>query len=141
MFMNDVDDRHIMQLIGLLFAQAHRRTLRDGMDGLRPSQYRVLDGVPEKGGVTITELAERVGMTKQAIGQFVTELAKRGYVVTGNDPVDRRVRLVSRTPLGNSALQRLSKVLDGLERDWGKRIGEKRYQEFRRVLGQIVAGA
>jgi DNA-binding MarR family transcriptional regulator len=42
-------------------------------------------------------LAERAGVTKQAIGPVVRELEQLGYVRTGPDPADHRAKLVSLT--------------------------------------------
>jgi len=50
------------------------------------------------------ELGERVGMTKQGCGQFVTHLVETGHLATEPDPSDRRVRIVRRTPLGQKLL-------------------------------------
>ena len=44
----------------------------------RPSHHRVIGRVPPE-GITVTDLAERVGMTKQGIGQFVTQLTESGH--------------------------------------------------------------
>ena len=68
-------DDHVMASLAGLMEEARDRILEDGDGGLRPSHHRILDGVPADGPVTVTELAARVGMTKQAIGQFVTQLA------------------------------------------------------------------
>ncbi len=126
-----------MKMLGVLFEEARQLVLRDGEDGLRPSQLRVIDSVPREGGITVTELAERVGMTKQGIGQFVTQLAQDGYLVTESDPDDRRVRIVRRTRLGHEATLRLAGVLRGLEQDWADRVGKQRYRDFRVVLDEI----
>ena len=43
---------------------------------------------------TASELGQRLGVTKQAAGQMVDELARLGYVNRGPDPADGRRRLV-----------------------------------------------
>lgn len=131
------DERHVLQVLGLLLEEARQLLLREGEDGLRPSQFRVIDSVPADGGTTVTELAERVGMTKQGIGQFVTQLTQGGYLVTESDPDDRRVRIVRRTRLGDEATHRLALMLQGLEDDWAERVGKRRYRDFRAVLDEI----
>lgn len=129
---------HLMQVLGQLLEEARQSIVRDGEHGLRPSQFRVIDSVPAHGGITVTELAERVGMTKQGIGQFVTQLTAGGYLVTESDPDDRRVRIVRRTPLGQQATDHLARMLDGLEREWAARVGARRYRNFRVVLEEIA---
>ena len=107
-------------------------------DHLRPSQFRVIAMVPHNGGITITDLADRVGMTKQAIGQFVTTLVASGHLLTEEDPQDRRLRIVRRTRRGDEVTQELAHMLDGLEQRWAELVGTKRYVEFRRTLEQIA---
>lgn len=127
-----------MMVVGSLMEQARQVIITDGEDGLRPSQFRVIGSVPPDDGITVTELAERVGMTKQGVGQFVTELTRDGYLVTESDPQDRRVRIVRRTRLGHDATHRLALMLHGLEEDWARRVGRQRYREFRRLLDEIA---
>ena len=59
--------------MGLVFARVRDRLAQDA-PALRPSQLRVMEWLPAD-GLTITELAERTGMTTQGCGQFVRHLA------------------------------------------------------------------
>ena len=132
------DGPHLMQVLGQLLEETRELILQDGEHGLRPSQFRVIDSVPAGGGITVTELAEQVGMTKQGIGQFVTQLTDAGYLVSESGTDDRRVRIVRRTPLGQQATEHLALMLEGLERDWAARVGAHRYRDFRAVLDEIA---
>ena len=66
----------------------------------------MLFSVPAE-GVSITELAERVGMTKQGCGQFVSQLTDEGYLTQAADPRDRRARVVRRTAAGRRMVIRV----------------------------------
>jgi DNA-binding MarR family transcriptional regulator len=131
------DERHILLALGNLMAQSRTRVLAEGESGLRPSHHRVLGHVPPE-GVTVTDLAQRVGMTKQGIGQFVTQLTESGHLVVDASPGDRRVRVIRRTGKGDAAVRRLSGLLDGLEADWANRVGTRRYDEFRAILDELA---
>jgi DNA-binding MarR family transcriptional regulator len=135
------EERHVLVYLGLIMDQARDLIQASRTrDHLRPSQFRVIAMVPYNRGITVTELADRVGMTKQAIGQFVTTLVASGHLVTEEDPQDRRLRIVRRTRRGDEVTQELAHLLDGLEQRWAERIGVKRYAEFRRTLEQIALG-
>ena len=67
---------------------------------LRGSHRRILQMIPA-GGIRITDLARMAGMTKQSLGEFVDWLERRGFVTSGRDPADGRVRLVTRTADGD----------------------------------------
>jgi DNA-binding MarR family transcriptional regulator len=131
------EERHIMHVLGDLMSQSRTLLLTEGEPGLRPSHHRVIGHVPPE-GITVTELADRVGMTKQGIGQFVTQLTGSGYLTVGSSPDDRRVRIVRRTVQGDAAARRLATLLDRLESDWANRVGTERYDDFRATLEEIA---
>jgi DNA-binding MarR family transcriptional regulator len=130
-------DRHVLNALGNLMEESRVLVLAEGERGLRPSHHRVLGHVPSE-GITVTDLAERVGMTKQGIGQFVTQLTESGHLTVSLDPEDRRVRVVRRTAKGNAAVRRLSELLDDLEASWANRVGTRRYHEFRAILDELA---
>ena len=51
-------------------------------------------------GTTVSVLAERARMTKQAMAELVGHLEQRGYVERVPDPSDRRAKLVLATDKG-----------------------------------------
>lgn len=132
-----VAQTHVPMLMGLLFRQVHTTFASEDWDGLRQSHFRVMSAVPDQ-GVSVTELAERVGMTKQGCGQFVTRLVETGHLATELDPSDRRVRLVRRTPLGHQVLDAVRERNLRIEEVWAEQVGVERYREFRRVLEELA---
>ncbi len=131
------DEQHVMRALGVLMDQAREQVLGDDQIGLRPSQLRVIAMV-SPGGSTVTELAARVGMTKQGTGQFVATLVAGGYLTAEPDPRDRRVRMVHQTRRGRSASKQLTHILADLERRWAERVGSADYHHFRTVLDRLV---
>lgn len=131
------DELHAPLLMGLLFREVHQTFAAEDWGGLRQSHFRVVTCVPPQ-GVNVTELAERVGMTKQGVGQFVTHLVGTGHLAEGEDPADRRVRLVTRTPLGDRLVRDVTRRNLRIEQDWAERVGERRYRTFRKVLEELA---
>lgn len=134
-----LEETHAPLLMGLLFRQVHTIFDKEDWGGLRQSHFRVISSVPS-GGVSITELGERLGMTKQGCGQFVTQLVESGHLVIEADPSDRRVRVVRRTALGQRVLDRVLERNLRIERDWAAQVGEARYRAFREVLEELALG-
>ena len=130
---------HVAMVLGELLGTVRSAFFEHEWGGLRPSHVRVLSSVPED-GCTVTELAGRVGMTKQGCGQFVTTLVASGHLAESRAPADRRVRLVTRTPAGDRTLVRFAAVMDTLEERWRGAVGPKRYAAFRSVLDELSAG-
>lgn len=74
-----------------------------GHPGLRASHFQLAPHF-DLAGSRITDVAVRAGITKQAVGQLVTELEQLGYVERIADPTDARARLVVYTPKGRAAM-------------------------------------
>ena len=55
----------------------------------------------------ITELAAREGVTQPGITRLVNRFSERGWVTRETDPADGRVVLVTLTPAGTTAFERL----------------------------------
>jgi DNA-binding MarR family transcriptional regulator len=89
-------------------------------------------------GVRITDLAERVGVTKQAVQPLVAELAGWGVVELVDDPGDGRAKLVRWTPHGIAAMHHGIGVLRGLEDELAERIGRRKVRVLREALAAWV---
>jgi DNA-binding MarR family transcriptional regulator len=133
------DRVHAPLLMGLLFRQVRDDFLAEDWGGLRQSHFRVLSMVSDH-GVSITELGERVGMTKQGCGQFVTQLVESGHLRVVANPDDRRVRLVRRTPRADRVLAAVRDRNLAIEATWADRVEANRYAVFREVLEELALG-
>lgn len=79
------------------------------------------------GGSRLTDLASRAGMTKQAMGDLVTQCEAWGLVTREADPHDKRSKQVRFTDSGLLWLEAF------------KRAVEQAENEFRQAVGQDVA--
>jgi|SRR6478609_8529957 DNA-binding MarR family transcriptional regulator len=131
------EERQVALLMGLLFRQVSSTFAAEDWDGLRQSHFRVISSVPPD-GISVTDLAERVGMTKQGCGQFVTSLVDSGHLKVEQEPSDRRVRRVRRTTKGERTIAAVTKRVLQIEQDWADRVGERRYRTFRKVLEDLA---
>ena len=121
-------------MMGQVLKQVSRQL---AADGLRASHFRLLTEIPPS-GTRITELSERLGMTKQACGQFVRHLDVTGHVRVEVPADDRRSRMVVRTPLGDRAAQMFATRVADIEAEWVSRVGPRRYAAFRSVLTELA---
>jgi DNA-binding MarR family transcriptional regulator len=92
----------------------------------------------ELGGTRITDLAERLGVTKQAVSQLVDELEALGVLARIPDPDDARARRVTFTQRGRKGLLEGLQVLRALELELATAIGAKRMRQFRAALLAIL---
>lgn len=113
-------------------------TLAPALRGLRSSQMRLLSLTPPE-GMRVTDLADRVGMTKQALGEFADVLEEKGLLETVRDPADRRVRILRPTPRGLEAVAASRALIDRIERRWRRRLGAAKWDQLKRLLGEAYA--
>jgi DNA-binding MarR family transcriptional regulator len=122
----------------LLDEQALQRiATKSGEPRLRRSHTSLLPHI-DLAGTRITELAERLGVTKQAVSQLVDELEALNLLARIPDPDDARARRVTFTERGRKGLLEGLQVLRTLELELGEAIGDKRMQQFRAALLAIL---
>jgi DNA-binding MarR family transcriptional regulator len=128
-------------LLGMAFQLVLRefvqRVAAAGYPDLRPVHgmaFQVLKG----SGATSTELAEHLGVTKQAAGQIVDDLEQRGYVRREPHPGGGRRRLVVLTDLALRHLAVAARVLRGLEAEISDQLGEADLARLRVDLARLT---
>ncbi|MEZ4323279.1 MAG: MarR family winged helix-turn-helix transcriptional regulator [Myxococcota bacterium] len=109
-----------------------------GAPPVRPAHTRLFPHL-DFSGVRASVLAERLGVTKQAIHPLVTELVEWGLVEQVVDPADRRARLLRFRPDGLSAIAQGLAMLESVEREVERAVGTERMAVFREVLGAWIA--
>ncbi len=76
-------------------------------------------------GDRLGDLAERAGMTKQAMGALVDQCEAWGLVVRGPDPHDARARRVHFTPTGLAWLQAFQGAVAQAEAEFRAEVGDE----------------
>ena len=131
-------------LIGALLrvpAQAiHRRIIKElnagGFDELRLPHIAVLQ-FPGPDGVRPGTLAERAGMSKQAMNQLLRSLESLGYIVRSDAPDEGRARIVRFTRRGRAAYSKIHDILRDIEREWSAEIGPKQFAQLKELLARV----
>ena len=75
--------------------------------GLCQSDFGVLEALLHKGPLPVKALGEKVLLTSGSMTAAIDRLEKRGWVARGDDPADRRSRIVRLTPEGRRTIQAL----------------------------------
>jgi DNA-binding MarR family transcriptional regulator len=88
-------------------------------------------------GTTVSVLAERAQMTKQAMAELVQHLENHGYVSRTPDPRDRRAKLVVPTDRGREVLAIAQDLVPELEERLGRLLGAGRVRSLRTDLETI----
>ena len=111
-----------------------------GFPELRPTHGCVFSHISQ-GGDRLTVLAERAQMTKQAVGEVVSELESIGYVERVPDPSDGRAKIIQLTPRGQAAWESGFAAIADFGRDLEERYGAERVQAMVDLLGDIAQDA
>lgn len=75
--------------------------------GLCQSDFGVLEALLHKGPMAVKALGEKVLLTSGSMTAAIDRLERRGWVERGNDPEDRRSRIVRLTAEGRKTIQAL----------------------------------
>ena len=131
-------------LIGALLrvpAQAiHRRIIKElnaaGFEDLRLPHIAVLQ-FPGPDGERPSVLAERAGMSKQAMNQLLGSLEELGYLNRANASEEQRSRIVKLTKRGRAAFSRIYRILAELENEWSAELGSAQFAQLKQILERV----
>jgi DNA-binding MarR family transcriptional regulator len=110
---------------------------RAGSPGLRLSHAVLLRHL-DREGTRASVLAERAGLTRQAITQAVDDLERLGYVTRLPDPDDGRAKIVAYTDHGRTAFDASRAIIADLETAYAERVGPRRYATMRGALAELL---
>lgn len=85
-------------------------------------------------GTRITDIAERMGISKQAVSQLVDDLEQQGVLARVADPDDARAKRVVFTERGRRGLFEGLSVLQKLEQELAEQVGEQTMRRLRAAL-------
>ena len=83
-----------------------------------------------------SQIAERLGVTRQAVHQCLHELIRINLVELVVDPNDKRAKIARLSSKGEPVRKMASQVFAELEAELATRIGKRNIQQFRTVLEQ-----
>lgn len=108
-----------------------------GFEDIRPGHGFAFQLLSFK-NASVNELAEHLGVTKQAASQMVEYLENHDYVTSLPDPKDRRIKVVALTARGWACIRKTEEILGEQERALAAELGPARVAELRGLLRQVV---
>lgn len=110
---------------------------RTGMD-IRPAHTSVFPHI-DLDGTRLTEIARRMGISKQAVGQLVSDLEEMGTLERVPDPEDGRAKLVRfRRIDGELSIMGGLAVLGEFEAQLRKRLGARSMDQLADLLARLL---
>jgi len=135
-FQADSLQRHAIEF-GEWMVRASNSHAHDlGHYNLRPAHARLMVFLGWEGS-RITDIARAQDVTKNAVGQLVSELEELGYVERVPDPADGRAKIVRYTDQGVALIGDAARIAERLNTEIENIIGPRRLGELRATLADV----
>ena len=132
-------------LIGALLRMPWEVVRRRMLERLHEHGFDDLDNAhltvflyPGPQGTRPSELAARLGVSKQALNYLLGELERLGYIERRPDPRDLRSRRIALTRRGEQTIPVIRDAVAEIERDWEARLGPERFAELNGLLRELA---
>ena len=103
--------------------------------------HTVLISNLDTAGAQISAIAEKAGITKQAMGQLVNDLEKKGYVKKTKSREDSRAYVINFTERGKDALLAAYEVKVIIENEYKALLGIDNVENLRELLKTLIDGS
>jgi DNA-binding MarR family transcriptional regulator len=139
--MSELSSQHIGQLLRDALARFEDELIAatpplHGQE-LRPTHNHVLRHL-DRDGTRASVIAERAGLTRQAITVIVDELEDAGVVRRVPDPDDGRAKRIVYTEAGLRGFDESRERIAEIERRWRRDVGARRWNELRAALSVLT---
>ena len=89
-------------------------------------------------GTTISALARRAGVSRQAASQQVAALERSGYVERLTSPTDARASVIIQSKRGTQLLNDALDIVEQLESSYADHLGDAGLRRLKRQLQQLL---
>ncbi|AVP44982.1 MULTISPECIES: MarR family winged helix-turn-helix transcriptional regulator [Bacillus cereus group] len=135
---NELDLTSLLSLsFSTLITELHDKLSELGSEDIRPAHGFMFKRILPNGATGI-ELAEYLGISKQAVSKMVDSLESNGYVTRKTHPTDKRGKIIVLTERGLSVMKAKEEIVAEIEQRWIENIGAERMQMLKEDLTTFV---
>jgi len=92
---------------------------------------------PGPQGLKPSELAARMGASKQSVNHLLGQMERLGYLERRDDRDDRRSTRIHLTARGKAVVVTIRQAVMEVERAWERKLGRKRLEQLRALLVEL----
>lgn len=119
--------------------ELHARLAKRGWNDVRPAYGYVLLAARAE-SITVTDVAELLGMTKQAASKLVDIMVTQGYLRRSDHASDARRKCLLLSKKGARLLDAVEAIYTQLEAEWAQLIGPRALERMRFDLTRALRG-
>ncbi|MEX2238522.1 MAG: MarR family transcriptional regulator [Dehalococcoidia bacterium] len=120
--------------------RTYAAVLGAGFNDLQPAHV-LLFRYPTIADMRPKELAEQMGISKQAMNDLLRQVEAKGYVELRADPSDGRARLITLTDSGSELMEHVRAAAHEISEEWAQAVGRSRFDAFHKTLLRLVDAA
>ncbi len=128
--------RNAIELGEWMARTSNERARERGHAGLRPAHARLMVYLGWSGS-RITDIAKAADVSKNAVGQLVTDLENLGYLERVPDPDDARAKIVRYTAAGRALIADARDIGAELDAEIEAVIGPERMAQLKDILSEL----
>jgi DNA-binding MarR family transcriptional regulator len=118
-------------------AELTSRLRARGWTGFQPSFPRLLSQI-DTGATSISEVARRLGTSRQALSQLARSVEQAGFIERIPHPTDGRSVVLRQTRNGLRSLVDVLDALDEIESEYAVQIGEGEFAELKQRMAELL---
>lgn len=109
-----------------------------GMTGGNDTDFFLFGHLRRTNGMRLVDLAKQTHRSKQSMLYDVNRLVAHGYIERSPDPSDKRAHLLRLTPLGWEVVHTSREVMDEINEELSRLVGQNQFDNLQQTLHQIV---
>jgi DNA-binding MarR family transcriptional regulator len=120
--------------------QAVRARLEEALRplGMTGVKYTIMS-IVARGGVSSADIARRLFVTPQTMGETIADLVERNLILRRQDEKSRRILRLSLTPAGHDMLSRCHSIARRVEREAFAALSRDQMRQLRGLLQDVLA--
>jgi DNA-binding MarR family transcriptional regulator len=122
---------------GAITDDLHQQLAKRGFNDVRPVHGFLFQRIAAQ-GATGNEIAEHLGVTKQAASQMIEYLEQHDYIMRKPHPLDGRGKLVMLTDRGWACIRATEEIFTSIEQRYAEIVGDERMEMLKSDLRRLV---